>query len=196
MFERFLQWPRLIKRLLTVASDILVLGLALWGSVSLYRDQFYMPAQQDVLLYLLTLTVTVAVFIRLGLYRAVLRFLSDRAILTISAGSLCSVAALWLFAQMLNIPVSFAIIVSYGLMAFLFVGGTRFGTRALINRPGHRNKEAVGIVGVGETARQLASALNQGTEFRPAAFLPLSLWLIYPLLRRYRYFSWGMLSEW
>ncbi len=170
MFERFLQWPRLVKRLLTVASDIVVLGLALWGSVSLHRDQLYAPSQPDVLLYLLTLTVTVTVFIRLGLYRAVLRFLSDRAILTISAGCLCSVASLWLFAKALDIPVSSAVIVTYGTLAFLFVGGTRFGTRALINRPGLRNKEPVGIVGVGDTARQLASALHQGTEFRPAAF--------------------------
>ncbi|ASP37496.1 nucleoside-diphosphate sugar epimerase [Bacterioplanes sanyensis] len=170
MFERFLQWPRLIKRLMTVASDILVLGLALWGSVSLHRDQLYAPSQHDVLLYLLTLTVTVAVFIRLGLYRAVLRFLSDRAILTISAGSLCSVAALWFFSLLLQKPISSAVLVTYGALAFLFVGGTRFGTRALINRPGARNKEAVGIVGVGDTARQLASALQQGTEFRPAAF--------------------------
>lgn len=174
MFERFLQLPRLTKRLLTVASDAVALGFALWASVSLHHGIFYLPPDwEGAAVYGLTVIATVLVFVRLGLYRAVLRFLSDRAILTISAGALISVAWLWAFSKVVGTPLPSIVLVVYGALAFLFVGGTRLGVRALINRPGNRNKEPVGIVGVGETARQLASALAHGTEFRPAAFFTL-----------------------
>lgn len=171
MFERFLQLPRLAKRVLTVASDALALGFALWASMSLHFDRFYTPPDsKGSVVYLLTVLATVAVFARLGLYRAVLRFLSDRAILTIAGGTLSSVCWLWLFGRLAGSPLPANVLVTYGALALLFVGGTRLGVRALINRPGNRNKEPVGIVGIGETGRQLASALAHGTEYRPAAF--------------------------
>ncbi|WP_227507801.1 MULTISPECIES: nucleoside-diphosphate sugar epimerase/dehydratase [Gammaproteobacteria] len=43
----------------------------------------------------------------------------------------------------------------------------------LVNRPRHRNKQFVAIVGAGETGLQLANALDQGTEYHPAAFITL-----------------------
>ena len=41
----------------------------------------------------------------------------------------------------------------------------------LVNHPGQRKKESVAIVGAGETGMALASALRQGTEYRPVLFI-------------------------
>jgi FlaA1/EpsC-like NDP-sugar epimerase len=174
MFSQFLELPRVLKRILSVASDCLALGLAMWGSFSLHAEQPFLPnGGGHLTLYALTVGFTVLTFIRLGLYRAVVRFLSDRAMLTISGGALISVVWLLLFGAVLEVPLPGAVVIMYGTLAFLFVGGTRLGVRMLINHPGHRNKQPVGIVGVGETGRQLASALAHGTEHRPAAFFTL-----------------------
>ncbi|MCK7545794.1 polysaccharide biosynthesis protein [Marinobacter bryozoorum] len=175
MFDKFLELPRYIKRIITLLSDAFMLGVALFLALWLNADPaavFPSPALSGSLAGL-TIVCSIGVFIKLGLYRAVIRYLSDRAILTIMAGSVSSVLILLLFSLVLDVVLVSGVFILYGALAFLFVGGTRLGVRMLINHPGHRDKKPVGIVGVGETARQLASALAQGTEYRPAAFFTL-----------------------
>ncbi|MEC7729153.1 MAG: nucleoside-diphosphate sugar epimerase/dehydratase [Pseudomonadota bacterium] len=172
MIEIFLNLPRVHKRLISVASDMVVLFFAIWAAFALRLEQdLWIPTRDHILVAALTVVFTIAVFIRLGLYRAVIRYLGDKAFLTIVYGVFASALALIVLGYMLQVPVPRSVPIIYGALAFLFVSGTRLGVRMLVNHPHHRNKEAVAIVGAGETGMALASALRQGTEYKPVLFL-------------------------
>lgn len=172
MFDRFLGLPRIQKRLISVASDMVVLFFAIWAAFALRLEQeLWIPTRDHMTVAAITVVFTIAVFIRLGLYRAVIRFIGDRAFLTISYGVVASSLTLIVLGYMLQVPVPRSVPIIYGALAFIFVSGTRLGVRMLVNRPNHRNKEAVAIVGTGETGIALASALRQGTEYKPVVFV-------------------------
>lgn len=174
MFERFLNLSRFQKRLVSVFADVLVLFFALWAAFSLRLDQqFWVPDKGQLIVSGLTVVFTIAVFVRLGLYRAVVRYLSDRAFLTVISGVVISAITLILLGYWLEVQVPRSVPIIYGALAFIFVSGTRMTVRMLVHRPKNRNKQYVAIVGAGETGLQLANALEQGTEYHPCAFITL-----------------------
>ncbi|WP_412536137.1 polysaccharide biosynthesis protein [Marinobacter sp. MIT932201] len=162
------------KRLISVFADVAVLFFALWAAFSLRLDQqFWVPDRGQLIVSGLTVAITIAVFVKLGLYRAVIRYLSDRAFITVITGVFVSAITLILLGYWLEVLVPRSVPIIYGALAFIFVSGTRMTVRMLVNRPKHRNKQFVGIVGAGETGLQLANALDQGTEYHPCAFITL-----------------------
>jgi len=172
MINKFLNLPRVHKRLISVASDVVVLFFAIWAAFALrLEQQLWVPDRGQLIVAGITVVFTIAVFIRLGLYRAVIRFLGDKAFLTIIYGVFLSALALIVSGYLLQVFVPRSVPIIYGALAFIFVSGTRLGVRMLVNHPHQRNKEAVAIIGAGETGMALASALRQGTEYRPAVFV-------------------------
>ncbi|MDO3720294.1 nucleoside-diphosphate sugar epimerase/dehydratase [Marinobacter sp. chi1] len=174
MFDNFLNLSRFHKRLVSVAADVVVLIFALWAAFSLRFDQqFWIPNTDQLVVCGLTVTITIGVFVKLGLYRAVVRYLSDRAFLTVIYGVVISAVILILLGYWLEVLVPRSVPFIYGALAFIFVSGTRMGVRMLVNRPKRRNKQFVGIIGAGETGMELARALDRGMEYHPAAFISL-----------------------
>ncbi|MGB1951531.1 MAG: polysaccharide biosynthesis protein [Marinobacter sp.] len=174
MIKTFLNLPRYQKRIISVASDVCMLFLSIWAAFALRLEQhLWVPNQDQVIAAAITVVFTVAVFIRLGLYRAVIRFLGDKAFLTIIYGVVLSSFSLMILGYLLQVFIPRSVPVIYGALAFLFVSGTRLAVRIIVNHPRQRAKEAVAIVGTGETGMQLASALQQGTEYRPVMFVSL-----------------------
>lgn len=174
MITTFLNLPRYQKRIISVTSDVFMLFLSIWAAFALRLEQhLWVPNQDQVIAATITVVFTIAVFIRLGLYRAVIRFLGDKAFLTIIYGVVASSLSLMVLGYLLQVFIPRSVPVIYGALAFLFVSGTRLGVRIIVNHPRQRAKEAVAIVGTGETGMQLASALQQGTEYRPVIFVSL-----------------------
>jgi len=172
MIKVFLNLPRVQKRLISVTSDMVVLLVAIWAAFALrLEQQLWVPDKGHVMVAAITVIFTIAVFIRLGLYRAVIRFLGDKAFLTIIYGVFASALALIITGYLLQVPIPRSVPIIYGALAFVFVSGTRLGVRMLVNHPHQRNKEAVAIIGAGETGMALASALRQGPEYKPVVFV-------------------------
>ncbi|WP_370231060.1 polysaccharide biosynthesis protein [Marinobacter nauticus] len=173
MFQKFLNLPRFYKRVISVAADVIALFFALWASFSLRFDQqLWIPSKEQLVVSGLTVVFTIGLFVRLGLYRAVVRYLSDRAFLTVVGGVVASALALILLGYWLEVLVPRSVPIIYAALAFIFVSGSRMGVRMLVMRPSrHNNRERVAIVGAGETGLQLYQALEQGTEYRPVMFV-------------------------
>mgnify|MGYP006279089133 CR=1 FL=1 len=174
LFSRFAGLERPQKRIISVVSDLVFVLFSLWAAFSLRYETFFLikdPAYYP--LFGLTAIATVILFARMGLYRAVIRYISERALVTVLAGIAVSTLTFIAIAFLLQINIPRSVPVLYGALAFLFVSGTRFSIRTLLNRPRHLSKMPVLIVGTGETGLQLASALNQGIEYRPMAFITL-----------------------
>ena len=174
MFKSFLGLPRLHKRLVSVSVDALALSFALWASFALRLDEsLWLPNRGQLLVTALTVVFTLGVFVRLGLYRAIVRYMSDRAFLTIIMGVGISALLLIMLGYILQVQVPRSVPVIYAALAFIFVGGSRMSVRMLVHHTSNRGKECVAIVGAGETGAQLAKALQQGTEYHPVVFIGL-----------------------
>jgi len=175
---RLISWlfelPRPHKRLVSVAADVCFIILALWGSFALRLENwFWVPSTTAILVFSLTAITTIIIFIRLGLYRAVIRYISEKALMVIMIGVVCSSVALVLAGFVLQAGIPRSVPVIYCALLFLLVAGTRFLFRSIINRPQEKLKGRVLIVGIGRRALQLHYALMQGTEYRPMGFVAL-----------------------
>lgn len=176
MHHRIAKLSRTQKRLVMVVADFVALPVALWSAYALrladwWPVSYMMPA---LWVFVALPFVGVFVFARLGLYRAVVRYIGTQALLTVVKGvlilSLLLFAAAYLWPPFViprSIPINFA------LVALLYVGGSRVVVRGyyqwLIRHYTH--KEPVIIYGAGGAGTQLASALNGGREFYVACFL-------------------------
>ncbi len=172
MIDKFLGLSRVHKRIISVVSDMVVLFFAIWAAFALRLEQdLWVPNRDHMIVAAVTVAFTIAIFIRSGLYRAVIRFLGDKAFLTIVYGVFASSLALIVVGYLLQVPIPRSVPIIYGALAFIFVSGSRLGVRMLVNHPHQRNKEAVAIIGAGETGMALASALRQGPEYKPVVFV-------------------------
>ncbi len=163
--------PRPYKRAIMIAADVIMIPLALFSAIWLKSGNSAAALSASPWLYVAAAAVSIPIFIRLGLYRAVLRFLSSRAAYAVLSGVTASVlilmAANFLLPQ-LRIPWTTFII--YWALALLYVGGSRMILRnLLIQRP--REAERVLIFGAGDAGARLASSLHGGRDYLPVAFV-------------------------
>ncbi|WP_019627314.1 nucleoside-diphosphate sugar epimerase/dehydratase [Thioalkalivibrio sp. ALJT] len=173
--NRLLELPRAYKRWLMVLADVIMLPLALWSGFAIRLAEPFPPIMlQTWWLFPLVVVVGVPLFVKLGLYRAVIRFMGSRTIWAVGSGVVVLALVLWAAAAIgkvddfpRSVPVNFAIV------AFIYVGGSRFLMRALYRSvlAHDAGAEPVVIYGAGEAGVQLLSGLKSGGRFRVVAFL-------------------------
>ncbi|MGE0520977.1 MAG: polysaccharide biosynthesis protein [Candidatus Binatia bacterium] len=162
--------PRDSKRAIMLLADVTFIPLTLWLAVAL-KVGAVEAATLSFWLYAVALGAAIPVFARLGLYRAVVRFIGPAAMGAVLAGVTTSVLLLVaLNATVMRRPVPYELFVIYWALALLYVGGSRFAVRALMHsRP--ENAERVIIYGAGAAGAQLASALLVSGRYFPVAFV-------------------------
>jgi len=170
--KRFLRLTRAKKRFIQVLADTLLILLSFAMAMALRLESFdFVRDPQVWYAILLALPVSIVVFVRLGFYRAVVRYITSRALRTITIGIIASAATLLIVSLLLDLPVPRAVPAIYGLLAFIWVGGVRFAFRSMIARRDRGQRRAAIIYGAGESGRQVLSALQQGGEYTPIAFV-------------------------
>lgn len=166
--KRVLSLPRFWKRVILVGFDFGALAFVLWAAFSLRYDRWDLPNSLDEWLIIASAPlIAIPIFIRMGLYRAVVRYLPERALWTI-VKAMTLAAILWVVVAFLSamtgrgyVPRSVPII--YWTLGTLAITGSRLiakwvfwpsGRKALLKRP------AVVIYGAGEAGTQLATSLR------------------------------------
>ena len=172
MIKQILNSPRPIKRIISVFLDAVFVLLAFWGALLLRLENtsiFLMTDYWQVALVMIP--VSVAIFMNFGLYRAILRYLSAKAIWSIvtalSASTACLMISDFFFSA--SIPKSVPII--YFALALMLIGGSRLLLRAIYSSLIGEVKQSVIIYGAGSAGRQLAIGLNSGADYRAIAFI-------------------------
>lgn len=175
--QRIIQFERPIKQALMMAADVMLLVGAVWLAYCLRFGGWFVPNQPQALLMLAAPVLAIPVFIKMGLYRSVIRYLGEQALWAVVKGVVIA-ALLWtalaFMTQMTGIDgVPRTVSVLYGLLALVLVAGSRFTARWLLWLPIRRrfSGRQVLIYGAGEAGRQLAASLRRGRELFPAGFL-------------------------
>ena len=160
--------PRRAKQAILILFDVAALSFSLWASYCLRYDNWYAPQTIDQWAVIFSApVVAIPIFIRSGLYRAVVRYLPERAVWTMLQ-AMAMATIVWVLLVFLSemagrgvVPRSVPIIY-FGLGTFL-VAGSRFVAKWVFlsrrRRLGVEHK-AVVIYGAGDAGVQLAHSLR------------------------------------
>lgn len=172
MLHKLVDLPRSYKRALMLASDAVAIPLAYCLAFNLRLDFTYWPFKQaDWLVMATTLAVTTFIFARIGLYRAVVRFMGMEAGWTVIKGALASTLALVTAAFLFHAMVPRSVPIIYFVLLLVFVGGLRFFVRQLLNTVHRDHRRPVAIYGAGAAGTQSLMSLLNSPEYRPVLFV-------------------------
>jgi len=169
--RRLIALPRAEKRALMLLADAICIPAALWTAVLLKTGELRLGMGATPWLYAAAVLASIPVFVRLGLYRAVVRFIGPKVIVAVVSGVSASVLALGAVNLFLGERgISFSAIGIYWALALLYVGGSRIVVRNLMNSR-QVGADRVIIYGAGSAGAQAAAGLRISGKFDPVAFL-------------------------
>lgn len=149
---------------LLVGSFILAMGLR-------YDSFFFLPDPRIWIAIGMTLPVTILLFAATGFYRAVIRYISSRAFVTIARGIAVSAVFLFVVSQGLSLGVPRSVPGIYAMLALISVGGLRFLLRELFRRELRQGLTPVLVYGAGTSGQQLVASLLRGNDYLPLAIV-------------------------
>ncbi|MEA5669839.1 nucleoside-diphosphate sugar epimerase/dehydratase [Pseudomonas sp. MH2] len=183
-----LELSRRQKRLIQVATDVILVWVALWLAfvVRLGLGEMDDPIKEHFWLFVCAPLVAIPLFIRFGMYRAVMRYFGNDALIAIikavSLSSLILTLVVFWYSNHANI-VPRSIIFNYWWLSLIIIGGLRLAMRqyflgdwffAVRHVPFVRGDDGfpkVAIYGAGAAGNQLVAALRMGRVMRPVAFI-------------------------
>jgi FlaA1/EpsC-like NDP-sugar epimerase len=173
MYLYIAEMPRKYKILIMLLSDVLLLPLALWTALALRFGTFKPVIGNYWWLFFVIPFITVPIFIRLGLYRAVIRFVDEQILKTVIYGVSLSTLLLTAIITMTQIQVlPRSSIIIYWFMASGYIFASRYFARGVLRtlERKDRRKQNVAIYGAGRAGLQTALALFSSPEYRPILF--------------------------
>lgn len=173
LISLFFDMPRAAKRAITLIFDLSFTSGALFMA-------FFIRLGEDALKYIdkevfwlaaALVPCTILVWIKLGLYRAIIRYLDVKVLSSIFWGSIASVLLLVSLSFVLRADLPRSIPFIYFTLVLIFVGGSRLLVRGLINAQKGNPLVQVAIYGAGSSGRQLCLSLQNGSEYDPVFFV-------------------------
>ena len=159
--------------MIAVTTDYALLLVAFWSALVMRFETLTPSLSGYGWQMLVAPLLAIPIFIRLGLYRAVIRFMEDRVVFVVAGGVTLSVTLLAALMALTHTPMfSRGVLGIYWLLAIVYVGMTRFLARSYFLRA-ERNQDSrkrVAIYGAGRSGTQLLYALRAGREYLPVAF--------------------------
>lgn len=185
---RLVRLPRQHKRMIQVAADVLLVWLALWLSfyLRLGEADFVEPLGGHAWLFGIAPLLSIPFFVRFGMYRAVMRYFGNDALMAIAkavtlSALLLALAVYWRSDVPKLIPRS--MVFNYWWLSLVLIGGLRLVMRQYFmgdwfspaSLTKFKGREAglpkVAVYGAGAAGNQLVAALRMGRAMRPVAFI-------------------------
>jgi len=168
---KLLELPRNTKQALLLALDVVFMLGAMWAGLAIRLGTMDVPlGPAEIACAATATTISAVVFLRLGLYRAVIRFMGQQAIWAVIRGVTISAAVLTA-AMFFFMVLPRSLPLFYWAIALVLIGGSRLLVRAWYQSWLYNDSEKVIIYGAGASGRQLATALHQGAQYRAAVFV-------------------------
>lgn len=185
---RLVALSRRQKRLIQVATDVVLVWVALWLAffVRVGEADFVEPLAGHAWLFVVAPLISVPFFIRLGMYRAVMRYFGNDALMAIAKAVTLStlvlaLAVYWRSDAPKLIPRS--MVFNYWWLSLVLIGGLRLVMRQYflggwfspVSLTKFKTRDAgiakVAVYGAGAAGNQLVAALRLGRVMSPVAFI-------------------------
>lgn len=163
--DTLLAFPRSVKSIVAISADIISCCIAVWLAFSLRFDEIYLEFDAMIVAAVVSVSLAVPVFGRMGLYRAIFRY-SGMPVLLRMVTSLIFYGAL--YALIFSIIGVFEIPRSVGLLQPLILGFLIGSSRLIVrvwlgsryqSTPTTWGRTNVLVYGAGTAGRQIVSAL-------------------------------------
>ena len=164
---------RSVKGLLMMLCDSIMIVVALWLSFSLLRKEFLSDGQ--ILYFAIATALSVFVLARIDLYRAIILYMGLQSGFLVLKGVTITtffIAVAYFFSETPS-PSDYSILPIFWMMALLFIGGSRFVAKVILQSliRNFRPREPVIIYGAGSSGMQLLVALQNGDQYLPVGFV-------------------------
>ena len=160
-----------IKVLMLV--DFILLPLALFTAIMLRLGASWDHNLDDYIwIFILLPMWTIPVFIKFGLYKAIIEYFDQKIIIIIFLGVTISVLLLVVATHVFHIyAMPKTAIIIFWVIALAYIGGTRFIMRGLLNKLNFMPKKNLVIYGAGSAGVQFCMTLQNNPEYKPVLFI-------------------------
>ncbi|MGP9791654.1 polysaccharide biosynthesis protein [Roseinatronobacter sp. NSM] len=163
---------RRYKQLLLIACDIVLIIACFALALVLRGDSIAMLMMPEIWIGLAAFAgVAIGTFAKLGLYRAITRYITGKSMPAIISGVALGACAMALCGQFLGGAPKLEVTLIHAILVLLAVAGIRFWARGIIRKPILRGCAPAIIYGAGNAGQQLVAALHLGVEYMPVAFV-------------------------
>lgn len=170
--DRLYALPRRAKQIILIAFDLCAIPFAVWMALVIrWGGRAFQFSGPEIAAVIMTIAASAIIFVRTGLYRAMVRYMGQQAITTVCRDVAWSaiVLAIALFVFRSEAPRSVPFI--YAAIALLIIGGGRLVIRTSYQNMRRWTGKKVAIYGAGASGRQLLHSLFQSGEFAPMVFV-------------------------
>ena len=180
MLSKLINLSRINKQLIMLFVDSVFLVSILLASFSIRLGYWYFPQSDLIWVIFGAPIIATSIFVRFGLYRAVIRYVGFKALWSI-VQAVSLYALVWgvigFMAAVDGIPRS--VILINWVLSLLAIGGLRIVARWLFTRDSDlknstqssSNSKKVLVYGAGDAGIQLVSALAHSSEYNPVGFV-------------------------
>lgn len=175
--KHILDLPRATKRALALVVDISLCIVTIWLAFCLRLNDWVALSGIQLITIPVSLAIAIPIFITMGLYRAIFRFIGWSAFVTlIKAVTIYGLAFMAIFTAISfdNIPRTVGII--QPLLLLIAIGLSRFAARYFLYDAYHRilrtsGRKNIMIYGAGHEGRQFGGALGHSSDFKVVGYI-------------------------
>ncbi|KQO79782.1 nucleoside-diphosphate sugar epimerase/dehydratase [Rhizobium sp. Leaf262] len=175
--EHILNLPRSTKRALALIVDISLCIITIWLSFCFRMNNWVALSGVQLLTIPVSLAIALPIFIRMGLYRAIFRFIGWSAFITvIKAITVYGLAFMAIFTAISFPGIPRTVGILQPLLLLIAIGLSRFTTRYFLYEAYNRilrlsNQRNILIYGAGFEGRQFGGALSHSADLRVVGYL-------------------------
>lgn len=174
MKTTFLSLSRFHKQVVAAAADAVCIPLSLIAALILHLNTVSIASIATyAVLIVAAPIISLPIFMRMGLYRAVIRYIDHQIVLTVTTCALLSVTAVsFLGSALLDLRFSLSLYMIFAAILIVYLLVSRFTARGFFlgdRRGPHRMR--VAIYGAGGAGVQLGNALRPSEEYLPVIYL-------------------------
>lgn len=172
MLLRFFNSSRRFKRILSLSFDLFAIPLAMYMALALRHGELIGQLPPSVWGTISATTIlTVTLFIKLGLYRAVIRYMTEQAFATLFLGIAISALILGTLSFLSQATIPRSAIVIYIFTGLVMLGAPRLFVRSMIQQLERTNRELILVYGAGKQGISLVDALSKNDKYHIDAFI-------------------------
>ncbi len=166
------------KQLIILCLDAFLILFSILIAYSLRLDELYLPQGKEMGLWLVAPVIAIPIFIRFGLFRAVIEYVEFKALWAITQAVSIYIIIFGSVILISGIAVPRSVILIHWLVTIILVSGSRIVGRSIFSRNRQplfrKNTSAINnvlIYGAGASGIQLARLLSVSPQIHPVGFI-------------------------
>ncbi|MCL7942307.1 polysaccharide biosynthesis protein [Halomonas sp. ATCH28] len=172
ILQRALRLSRKKKCIIQMLADTLLLPISFYLALLLKQDSFSLLIDARIVdILILSVPLSLIIFLKIGFYRSLIRYIGLKILKTLSIGVLLSTLVISATATLQGVTLPISALMIYAMIALFLLGGLRLFLRSLYLHSMMRYKTRVIIYGAGSAGSQLATSLRKDPNFSPVAFI-------------------------